>query len=287
MTGATGRPNRGRRDNGLDARDFVPLTDVDPRVGEHLLDVLALAGIAAYLQPSSDFNPVVQSTTLPSRPTDRLWADRRYANEARNLLAQHEQESAGDEPAEEQPAPAAASPSAGATGATPAGTATDRDAELDVDAAWEQIIAGYDTPAAGTAPSWPASEDTGDIVPPTTGPAQLLRADHLRPIGPPGPGPRDHSLPEPSDDDPLDSDDEGYTPPTPPPLPKPPGRVVLAVFAILTGFVLFFRPDLLGIGEDLTILVGILGVLGGTAALVYRLREGWSRDDDPDDGAVV
>jgi hypothetical protein len=264
MTGPTGRPARGRRDNGLDARDFVPLIDVDPRVGEHLLDVLALAGIAAYLQPSSDLNPIVRSTTLPSRPTDRLWADRRYANEARNLLAQHEHEAA-----------------------SLADTEADREPRIDVDAAWKQIIAGYDDPPAGAKPSWPVAEETGDGAPPTAGPAQLIRADHLRPIGPPAPGPRDHSLPEPGDDDPLDSDDEGYVPPPPPPLPKPSGHVVLAVLAVLVGFLLFFRPDLLGIGEDLTMVLGIGGVLGGVAMLVYQLRDGWTGDDDPDDGAVV
>ena len=42
---------RGRRDNGLDAAAFVPLVDVDPRVGEHLLDVLASAGVPAFLEP--------------------------------------------------------------------------------------------------------------------------------------------------------------------------------------------------------------------------------------------
>src|SRR5919107_1186176 len=43
---------RGRRDNGLIASQYDPIGDVDPRVGEHLLDVLAGDGIAAYLQPS-------------------------------------------------------------------------------------------------------------------------------------------------------------------------------------------------------------------------------------------
>jgi hypothetical protein len=266
VTGPAGRPARGRRDNGLDARDFVPLIDVDPRVGEHLLDVLALAGIAAYLQPSADVNPVVQSTTLPSRPTDRLWADRRYANEARNLLAQHEHEVEAAHEADQEP-------------------------ELDIEAAWEQIIASYDT--APDVPSWPATEETEDTHPSAgnsdNGPTKLIRADHLRPIGPPAPGPRDHTFTEPHDDDDLDSDepDEGYVPPPPPPLPKPSGHVVLGVVAILVGFLLFFRPDLLGIGEDLTMVIGIVGVLGGAGVLVYQLRDGLSSDDDPDDGAVV
>ena len=278
MTGPAGRPARGRRDNGLDARDFVPLIDVDPRVGEHLLDVLALAGIAAYLQPSSDLNPVIRSTTLPSRPTDRLWADRRYANEARNLLAQHEHEvqarvEASDDPDQE-----------------PAGQ------DLDVDAAWEQIVAGYhDAPAASAAPAWPNAEEVVDTdedrSPGTaqdTAPATAVRRDDLRPSGPPAPGPRDHTPVEPSDDDDLvdPTDDEGYEPPPPPPIPRPSGHVVLGVVSVLIGFLLFFRPDLLGIGADLTMVLGIVGVVGGAGLLVYQLRD-LSADDDPDDGAVV
>jgi len=268
MTGPAGRPARGRRDNGLDARDFVPLIDVDPRVGEHLLDVLALAGIAAYLQPSADLNPVVRSTTLPSRPTDRLWADRRYANEARNLLAQHEHE-VQTSPEADQADDA-------------------REEGLDVEAAWEEIVAGYDSPAPSSTPTWPAAEDTDDQR--AVGPSQdnAQAATDLRQVGPSTPGPRDHELAEPHDDDLIDStDDEGYTPPPPPPMPRPSGHVVLGVAAVLIGFLLFFRPSLLGVGEELTMVIGIIGVLGGAGVLVYQLKDGLSGDDDPDDGAVV
>ena len=272
MTGPAGRPARGRRDNGLDARDFVPLIDVDPRVGEHLLDVLALAGIAAYLQPSSDLNPVIRSTTLPSRPTDRLWADRRYANEARNLLAQHEHEAESRLEASGE--------------AEPEST----EEEIDVDAAWEQIVAGYhDESAATTTPAWPSAEETGepdeDRSPGTaqdSAPATAVRSNDLRPSGPPTPGPRDHVPVEPSDDDDLgETDDEGYTPPPPPPLPRPTGHVILGVVSVLVGFLLFFRPDLLGIGQDLTMVLGVFGVLGGAGLLVYQLRDGLSATTTP------
>ena len=39
---STGDARRGRRDNGLVAAEYAAAGDVDPRVGEHLLDVLAL-----------------------------------------------------------------------------------------------------------------------------------------------------------------------------------------------------------------------------------------------------
>jgi hypothetical protein len=77
---------KGRRDNGLDAALWSPLRDVDPRVGEHLLDVLREAGIAAYLEPSADVSPYTRTVSLPSPPSDRLFVDRARRAEARGLV---------------------------------------------------------------------------------------------------------------------------------------------------------------------------------------------------------
>ena len=41
-----------RHDNGLSAASYVPLADVDPQVGDHLLSALGRARIAAYLEPA-------------------------------------------------------------------------------------------------------------------------------------------------------------------------------------------------------------------------------------------
>lgn len=79
------RRGRGRRDNGLDAALWTPLRDVDPRVGEHLLDVLRDADIAAYLEPAADITPY-RNVYLPSPPSDRLFVDRSREVEARNLV---------------------------------------------------------------------------------------------------------------------------------------------------------------------------------------------------------
>ena len=97
---SAGGARRGRRDNGLVAAAYAVAGDVDPRVGEHLLDVLALRGIAAYLQPAADLHPVTRTTTLPSRPTDRLFVDRAHLDTARSFMAQLAPEAAPDsEPA--------------------------------------------------------------------------------------------------------------------------------------------------------------------------------------------
>ena len=95
---SVGDARYGRRDNGLVASAYAAAGDVDPRVGEHLLDVLALEGIAAYLRPSADQHPVTWSTTLPKRPTDRLYVDREHLATARDhlaRLAREERESEG------------------------------------------------------------------------------------------------------------------------------------------------------------------------------------------------
>jgi hypothetical protein len=83
----TGR--RGRLDNGLDASLWSPLRDVDPRIGEHLLDLLQAIGIAAYLEPSADVEPYTRSVSLPSPPSDRLFVDRARRVEARTVVDEH------------------------------------------------------------------------------------------------------------------------------------------------------------------------------------------------------
>ncbi|WP_369133187.1 hypothetical protein [Modestobacter sp. I12A-02662] len=96
------RRGRGRRDNGLDATLWHPLRDVDPRVGEHLLDVLATVGIAAYLEPSTDVVPYTRNVHLPSPPADRLFVDRARRAEAREVVAAHVDDPAVDPAAPQQ-----------------------------------------------------------------------------------------------------------------------------------------------------------------------------------------
>ena len=62
-----GEPKRrGRRHNGLDAQRYVPLMDVEPQLGEHLLDVLRLAGVPAYLEPAMDVEPYTLAVQVPT-----------------------------------------------------------------------------------------------------------------------------------------------------------------------------------------------------------------------------
>jgi hypothetical protein len=116
------RRGRGRRDNGLDAALWTPLRDVDPRVGEHLLDMLRDAGIAAYLEPSADVFPY-RNVYLPSPPSDRLFVDRARQSEARGLVDHNADEHARQRPVERP--------------------RLRRD--LDEDAEWRRIVAALET----------------------------------------------------------------------------------------------------------------------------------------------
>jgi hypothetical protein len=292
---SSGSARRGRRDNGLDAAVYAAAGDVDPRVGEHLLDVLALQGIAAYLQPAVDLNPVTRSAIMPARPTDRLFVDRAHLSTARDYLAQLS-ETGADAPGGK---PRAASEPGGAAAALPdqAAAATTQPDQPggptqpggEVDDAWAEIVAGYDTEVDATAASWPDAEnvrpddpeDTEDVSEPEQRPAvrtswegqpSLLSA--LDTFG--------TNLPDEPDDE------EGYTPPPPPPLPRLSKYAVAGVLAIIAGFVLFLKPSLLPIDSDVSMLIGFTAILAGFGTLVWRLRPGDDGDDyDPDDGARV
>ncbi|TFV52223.1 hypothetical protein [Blastococcus sp. TF02A-35] len=157
----TDRRGRGRRDNGLDATLWSPIRDVDPRVGEYLLDVLEVAGIAAYLEPSADVGPYTREVSLPSPPSDRLFVDRSRREEAHGLIEQH----ADDHPAPVRPAPRAPRP------------------EVDEDAEWQRIVAAFEAEHGRTT----VEEAPSDAPPPPPHEVPVLdRPDeHYEPPPPP------------------------------------------------------------------------------------------------------
>ena len=161
----TERRNRGRRDNGLDATLWSPLRDVDPRVGEHLLDLLEAAGIAAYLEPSADVGPYTRSVFLPSPPSDRLFVDRSRTADARSLVDQH---------ADELPAQQRADRRA---------PRRDIDQEIDQDAEWQRIVAAFEAEHGRTV----VDGDPTDAPPPAPAEVPVLdRPDeHYEPPPPP------------------------------------------------------------------------------------------------------
>ena len=69
--------HRGRRDNGLDSEFYAPVADVDPRLADHLLDVLGLREVPAYVEPTND--PVT---------ADRLFVAADQTEQARLVLTE-------------------------------------------------------------------------------------------------------------------------------------------------------------------------------------------------------
>jgi hypothetical protein len=243
------RRGRGRRDNGLDAVLWSPLRDVDPRVGEHLLDVLAAAGIAAYLEPAADVAPYTRTVFLPSPPADRLFVDRTRRGDARALLATHADpppDAALSESAFPEPAfPESARPAAD-TGARRA---------IDEDAEFARIVAAFE---AEHGPSRIGPDVPQDDPPPP--PAELSVLDAL-------------------------DRQEHYEPPPPPPLPVLAPASLYALLLIAAGALLVIRPGTLGLSADLGLVLGVAAVVGGVGVLVSRMRE--RSVDEGDDGAVV
>lgn len=311
---SSGGARRGRRDNGLDAAEYAVAGDVDPRVGEHLLDVLAVQGIAAYLQPAVDLNPVTRNTVMPSRPTDRLFVDRAHLRTARDYVAQLAE-------------PRGAALPAGTAGGDGEGTAMHPGAggrNQELEDAWAEIVARYDTEVDAATASWPESENVAadrDSTDPDdrAAPDDRTAPDRTAPDDEPDDGAeadgaeteahdqgrdprraRAATRDEPPSlltaldtfgahlpDDP--SEDEGYSPPPPPPLPRPSKYTVGAILAVVGGFVLFLKPSLLPIDPDVGMMLGFIAVMAGFGTLVWRLRPGGDDEDDydPDDGARV
>jgi hypothetical protein len=288
-----GGSRRGRRDNGLNAAEYAAVGDVDPRVGEHLLDVLAAEGIAAYLLPATDLHPVTRTTTLPARPTDRLYADREHLGTAKEYLARLRADEAAEKALSTGPV------TGNQAVESPAGAG-----DVDVEAAWARIVAAYDERVDDAAAPWPAAEDVPERSPDDTDPdlgrrldLELSAIDEIdEKITPAVDRPVPATPDEPTLLDALDTfgaqlpetEDEGYTPPPPPPVPRPSMPVVLALLGIAAGLVLFFEPGLLPIDNDVTPLLGFCALLTGVVTLIWRLRPGDEEDEDPDDdGAVV
>ncbi|GAA4253868.1 hypothetical protein GCM10022255_056320 [Dactylosporangium darangshiense] len=264
-----GGARRGRRDNGLVAQEYAVVGDVDPRIGEHLLDMLAEGGIAAYLQPASDLHPLTRTTTLPARPTDRLYADRDHLATAQDYLAQL----------------TAAVPEQHTPVEAPAAEPQQSDED-----AFAAIVAGFHTTVDPTvAAPWPAAEDldSSSTAAPDMDTEPAPRTSLRRPSDV-----VDRSLLDsldtfgndlPGDDE----EDEGYTPPPPPPLPRVAPVTIVAILALTAGLVLLFWPDVLPLGSQAALFLGFAGVLAGFVTLVLRLRPGDEEDDDPDNGARV
>ena len=301
-------PTRGRRDNGLPCNDWGALVDLDPRLSEALLDSLADAGVAAYVEPAHGSNTFTRAATLPDRPLDRLWVDPAKGDMARAVVAAEVAELttllAEEEPGATahglvQPVPRTAArrvlqppPLPGRPVPPPAMSEPEPQPAPDADEEFRRIVEGFGRDAESPVPPWPVVEDvepasrrrfpakperTGDEA---DSASRARRRSDREP---------DDALPDWVEPEALE-DDGHYVPPPPPPVPRLAPRKILAVLAVLAGLGLLFVPslvDVFQISPTGVFLLAITLVLGGAAALIYLMRDAPPTGSGPDDGAVV
>ncbi|WP_426560824.1 hypothetical protein ACPPVT_12865 [Angustibacter sp. McL0619] len=171
--------------------------------------------------------------------------------------------------------------------------------DADLDAAFAQIVAGWDDAPEAGVPPWPASEDATsteaeDEATDTPSPPPASSMEQIRYV-------RDHGLPTP-DDDPqpvepsplsgprdweLAAEHEGHFEPPDPPFSARVdtiGQLAWAGVVLGPAFLLFAGLFWRDVGR-LWLAIAAAAFVGGFVALVLRLPQ--SRDEDGDDGAVV
>jgi hypothetical protein len=206
------------RGNGLPGKHFVPLLAVDARVTADVLSTLATASIAAYARPRT-------------ATTDEVFSDAGRRADARSLLAVRLPELL--------PPP------------------SDSDDSEHMDAAFAEIVAGWDAPATATAP--PAAEK----APPASATAS----------------------PSTPSKNAVEPDDDHYVPPPAPPLPRLAPITRWALIGILAGILALVLPLMIGLNAPAwTCAVAVAAIVGGGAVIVARMG---NEPHDGDDGAVV
>jgi hypothetical protein len=86
------------------------------------------------------------------------------------------------------------------------------------------------------------------------------------------------------EDGPTWLDEDHYVPPTPPPLPRPTGPIMLGLLLVLVAILLLAFGDELGMSFQFSLFLAVGGIVTATVLFVMRLRA--NRDED-DDGAVL
>lgn len=249
------------RSNGLPAIRYTPLVDLEPHFADALLDALRAAGVAAYAVPSPGRRGPYLDTQLPDRPTDRVWVDVETTTQAREILHQRISEFSDT-----------------TLGAGRAPIISDAQS----DAAWQAIVAGFNTTTSDPIPPWPVAEDAptdtapkderaprSESYPSVTG-GWLEVTEIPRPTPPP-----------------IDPE-EHFIPPPPPPLPRIEARTKLAWLGVLSGPTYLIARSWFGrylfYGDE---VLALAAFIGGAATLIYRMKDERQTGSGPDDGAIV
>jgi hypothetical protein len=150
---------------------------------------------------------------------------------------------------------------------------TPKDHETDVDAAFAEIVAGWErdhghTPWPGTTD--PDGDSDGDL---DTAVDAEIDADET---------------PEPAAVEEDPAEDEGhFVPPEPPPFPRPQPQTIGAIALFGLGLMMLLTPDTLGFSAQTGLILGLLAFSGSIVWLIARLRQGPPTDSGWDDGAQL
>ncbi|MCU1675494.1 MAG: putative rane protein [Frankiales bacterium] len=245
------------RSNGLPAARFEVLRDVDQLVSARLLQVLAEAGIAAYARQRANAIDPTRFDVI-----DRIWVDATRHDEAARIV-------------DEQ---------------LPSITAL---LDRDDDAAFAEIVAGWDDEGGAPVGAWPAQEDldgdgrsdadddTDEAPWSPEDTSTWTRRRLIRPAAAPEVAPVAADEP----DDP----DEHFVPPPPPPLPRLDKPTAVGLGALSLGIVALFGIWIFGLQVDAIVeWLALFMALAGGASLIVRMRDKLPPEEGgPDDGAVV
>jgi hypothetical protein len=239
---------------------YAKFVDVDPPVAEHVLTLLSGASIPAYAEPLVGDAGPYRDVRAPDRPTTRIYVELSKLPEARRLMAGVVQSLRAEFHADA---------AARADADQMKQASTDR-----ISAAWEDIVAGFHTAEP---------PDRPDVA--GSGLSQRLVREHAEPDpdadadvdGEAPLGPRDYTLAD-------DADDEGFTPPAPPPIPRPRDRFsALAWAGAIGGPIAIIVAFVLGAGGWLA-TAGFFAFAAGFITLIARASD---HRDGGGDGAVV
>ena len=240
-----------RLENGLPADDWLLLADVESPFTEHVLESLAVEGIAAYAEPSTSPESVYLGSGRSGGPSDRVMVDRRFRSQARAVLAAVLPELRAELAENRQRAE---------------------------DTTWQQIVTGLSQDGVGTR----VVDDDATAVaagPPEDPDAQW---DDVRPEGAATDGAASGAGE--LDDDPHDH----FVPPEPPPLPVTDTVTRFAWVGLVAGPLFLILGTLLGWPVDgVAAFLAVGAFVGGFVTLVARMKDRPSIDDSGDDGAVV
>lgn len=249
--------------SGLPAGAYAKLVDVDPPIAEHVLDLLAQAQIPAHAEPLVGDTGPYRDVRAPDRPTTRIYVEKSRLAEARlaisdglpSLRAEFHADAAARADADDMKRASA-----------------DR-----IEAAWDDIVAGFHTADPPPRPGVEGSGLSQRLVREHTDPPERPTPDAAGQPAVPTPGPRDYELAE-------TPDDEGFSPPPPPPMPRPRDRFdAFAWIGLIGGPIAIVLAFVLGTGGWLA-AAGFAAFTAGFITLVARSSD---RRDEGDDGAVV